>query len=133
MVPGWAAGGGHSLHVVCDLTLASREHARFKQTDADVASFDGGFGSAFTLVVDGMRAGRITLGVPGAINVLDALPAAAIGLELGIAFRKFGCEVEVVSDGREALEMLARRGYDAVLMCDDDTVLSTPGIDRLRL
>ena len=47
VVPGWAAGGGHSLHVVCDLTLASREHARFKQTDADVASFDGGFGSAY--------------------------------------------------------------------------------------
>jgi naphthoate synthase len=46
-VSGWAAGGGHSLHVVCDLTLASREHARFKQTDADVASFDGGFGSAY--------------------------------------------------------------------------------------
>jgi naphthoate synthase len=46
-VPGWAAGGGHSLHVVCDLTLASREHARFKQTDADVASFDGGYGSAY--------------------------------------------------------------------------------------
>jgi naphthoate synthase len=46
-VPGWAAGGGHSLHVVCDLSLASREHARFKQTDADVASFDGGFGSAY--------------------------------------------------------------------------------------
>ena len=47
VVPGWAAGGGHSLHVVCDLTLASAEHARFKQTDADVGSFDGGFGSAY--------------------------------------------------------------------------------------
>lgn len=47
VVPGWAAGGGHSLHVVSDLTLASTEHARFKQTDADVASFDGGFGSAY--------------------------------------------------------------------------------------
>ena len=47
VVPGWAAGGGHSLHVVADLTLASRQHARFKQTDADVASFDGGFGSAY--------------------------------------------------------------------------------------
>lgn len=47
VVPGWAAGGGHSLHVVADLTLASTEHARFKQTDADVASFDGGFGSAY--------------------------------------------------------------------------------------
>lgn len=47
VVPGWAAGGGHSLHVVCDLTIASREHGRFKQTDADVASFDAGFGSAY--------------------------------------------------------------------------------------
>jgi naphthoate synthase len=47
VIPGWAAGGGHSLYVVCDLALASREHARFKQTDADVASFDGGFGSAY--------------------------------------------------------------------------------------
>jgi naphthoate synthase len=47
VVPGWAAGGGHSLHVVSDLTIASREHARFKQTDADVGSFDGGFGSAY--------------------------------------------------------------------------------------
>lgn len=47
VVPGWPPHGGHSLHVVCDLTLASREHGRFKQTDADVASFDGGFGSAY--------------------------------------------------------------------------------------
>ena len=47
VVPGWTAGGGHSLHVVCDLTLASTEEARFKQTDADVGSFDGGFGSAY--------------------------------------------------------------------------------------
>jgi len=47
VVPGWAAGGGHSLHVVCDLTIASREHAHFKQTDADVGSFDAGYGSAY--------------------------------------------------------------------------------------
>jgi naphthoate synthase len=47
VVPGWAVGGGHSLHVVCDLTVASAEHARFKQTDADVGSFDGGYGSAY--------------------------------------------------------------------------------------
>ncbi|WP_397427899.1 1,4-dihydroxy-2-naphthoyl-CoA synthase [Pseudolysinimonas sp.] len=47
VVPGWSAGGGHSLHVVCDLTIASREHGRFKQTDADVGSFDGGYGSAY--------------------------------------------------------------------------------------
>ena len=47
VVPGWAVGGGHSLHVVCDLTIASKQHAKFKQTDADVASFDGGYGSAY--------------------------------------------------------------------------------------
>ena len=47
VVPGWAAGGGHSLHVVCDLSIASAEHARFKQTDADVGSFDAGYGSAY--------------------------------------------------------------------------------------
>ena len=47
LVPGWAAGGGHSLNVVCDLSIASIEHASFKQTDADVGSFDGGFGSAY--------------------------------------------------------------------------------------
>jgi naphthoate synthase len=46
LVPGWAAGGGHSLNVIADLSIASRQHARFKQTDADVASFDAGYGSA---------------------------------------------------------------------------------------
>jgi naphthoate synthase len=58
VVPGWAAGGGHSLHVVSDLTLASREHARFKQTDADVASFDGGFGSAYLARQVGQKRAR---------------------------------------------------------------------------
>ncbi|GAA1699988.1 1,4-dihydroxy-2-naphthoyl-CoA synthase [Microbacterium sediminicola] len=47
VVPGWAAGGGHSLHVVCDMSIASAEHGRFKQTDADVGSFDAGYGSAY--------------------------------------------------------------------------------------
>jgi len=58
VVPGWAAGGGHSLHVVSDLTLASAEHARFKQTDADVASFDGGFGSAYLARQVGQKIAR---------------------------------------------------------------------------
>src|SRR3990170_877782 len=47
VIPGWAAGGGHSLHVVCDLSIARAEHGRFKQTDADVGSFDAGYGSAY--------------------------------------------------------------------------------------
>lgn len=58
LVNGWAAGGGHSLHVVCDLTLASREHARFKQTDADVGSFDAGFGSAYLARQVGQKVAR---------------------------------------------------------------------------
>lgn len=55
VVPGWAVGGGHSLHVVCDLTLASKEHAIFKQTDADVTSFDGGYGSAYLAKMVGQK------------------------------------------------------------------------------
>lgn len=58
VVPGWAVGGGHSLHVVCDLTLASREHAIFKQTDADVTSFDGGYGSAYLAKMVGQKRAR---------------------------------------------------------------------------
>ena len=58
VVPGWAVGGGHSLHVVCDLTLASAEHAIFKQTDADVASFDGGYGSALLARQVGQKRAR---------------------------------------------------------------------------
>src|SRR5665811_1806204 len=58
VVPGWAVGGGHSLHVVCDLTIASKEHAIFKQTDADVASFDGGYGSALLARQIGQKKAR---------------------------------------------------------------------------
>ncbi|WP_337007197.1 MULTISPECIES: 1,4-dihydroxy-2-naphthoyl-CoA synthase [unclassified Microbacterium] len=58
VVPGWAAGGGHSLHVVCDLTIASAEEARFKQTDADVGSFDAGYGSAYMARQTGQKFAR---------------------------------------------------------------------------
>lgn len=58
VVPGWAVGGGHSLHVVCDMTLASEEHAIFKQTDPDVASFDGGYGSALLARQVGQKRAR---------------------------------------------------------------------------
>jgi naphthoate synthase len=58
VVPGWAVGGGHSLHVVCDLTLASAEHAVFKQTDADVASYDAGYGSAYLARQIGQKRAR---------------------------------------------------------------------------
>jgi naphthoate synthase len=58
VVPGWAVGGGHSLHVVCDMTIASKEHAIFKQTDADVASFDAGMGSAYLARQVGQKRAR---------------------------------------------------------------------------
>src|SRR6478609_1822301 len=77
VVPGWAAGGGHSLHVVCDLTLASAEYARFKQTDADVGSFDGGFGSAYLARQVGQKFAReiFFLG-----DVYDAADAYRMGM-----------------------------------------------------
>jgi len=58
VIPGWAAGGGHSLHIVCDLSIASREHGRFKQTDADVGSFDAGYGSAYMARQVGQKVAR---------------------------------------------------------------------------
>ncbi len=58
VVPGWAVGGGHSLHVVCDMTIASAEHAVFKQTDPDVASFDSGYGSALLARQIGQKRAR---------------------------------------------------------------------------
>ncbi len=58
VVPGWAVGGGHSLHVVCDMTIASKEHAIFKQTDPDVASFDSGYGSAYLARQCGQKRAR---------------------------------------------------------------------------
>ena len=58
VVPGWAVGGGHSLHVVCDLTLASADHATFLQTDPDVASFDAGYGSAYLARLVGQKRAR---------------------------------------------------------------------------
>jgi naphthoate synthase len=73
LVSGWAAGGGHSLHVVCDLTLASAEHARFKQTDADVGSFDAGFGSAYLARQVGQKFAREIFFLGEVYDAEDAL------------------------------------------------------------
>ncbi|MBB3049271.1 naphthoate synthase [Prauserella isguenensis] len=78
VVPGWAAGGGHSLHVVCDLTLASAEHGRFKQTDADVGSFDGGFGSAYLARQVGQKKAREIFFLGEAYSAEDAETMGAI-------------------------------------------------------
>ena len=95
VVNGWAAGGGHSLHAVCDLTLASREHARFKQTDADVGSFDAGYGSAYLAKQVGQKFAREifflgeaydaeTMHRMGAVNrVVDHADLEAVAIEWG--------------------------------------------------
>lgn len=77
VVPGWAVGGGHSLHVVCDLTIASREHARFRQTDPDVASFDAGYGSALLARQIGQKRAREVFFLG---KTYDAGEAAAMGM-----------------------------------------------------
>jgi naphthoate synthase len=77
VVPGWAVGGGHSLHVVCDLTLASAEHAKFLQTDPDVASFDSGFGSAYLARQIGQKKAREVFFLG---KTYDAAEAADMGM-----------------------------------------------------
>ncbi|MDR0482682.1 MAG: 1,4-dihydroxy-2-naphthoyl-CoA synthase [Cellulomonadaceae bacterium] len=93
VVDGWAAGGGHSLHVVADLTIGCRQHARFAQIDANVGSFDGGYGSALLARQVGQKRAReiFFLARPydaeqaeawGAINeVADHANAEALAIE----------------------------------------------------
>ncbi len=127
VVPGWAAGGGHSLHVVSDLTLASRQLARFKQTDADVASFDGGFGSAYLARQVGQKFAREifflgreydaeTMHVMGAVNeVVDhdrleevALEwAAAINAKSPTAQRMLKFAFNLIDDGLVGQQVFA--------------------------
>ncbi|MGG7464888.1 MULTISPECIES: 1,4-dihydroxy-2-naphthoyl-CoA synthase [unclassified Plantibacter] len=78
LVPGWSAGGGHSLGVVCDLSIASREHARFKQTDADVGSFDAGYGSAYFARQVGQKFAREVFFLAREYDAERALQAGAI-------------------------------------------------------
>ncbi len=80
VVSGWAAGGGHSLHVGCDLTIACREHARFKQTDADVGSFDGGYGSAYLAKMVGQKFAREIFFLGRAYSAEDMHRMGAVNL-----------------------------------------------------
>ena len=127
VVPGWAAGGGHSLHVVSDLTLASRQHARFKQTDADVASFDGGFGSAYLARQVGQKFAREifflgreydaeTMQMMGAVNEVvehDRLEevalewAAAINAKSPTAQRMLKFAFNLIDDGLVGQQVFA--------------------------
>jgi naphthoate synthase len=139
LVPGWAAGGGHSLHVVCDLTLASREHARFKQTDADVASFDGGFGSAYLARQVGQKFAREIfflgdeysaddahrMGMVNAVVDHDALER--VGLEWGrkvcakspTAQRMLKFSLNLIDDGLVGQQVFAGEATRLAYMTDE--------------
>ncbi len=121
LVPGWAAGGGHSLNVVCDLSIASAEHAKFKQTDADVASFDAGYGSAYLARQVGQKFAReiFFLGAEYSaqrayeMGVVNAVVPHAELENAGIAWGK-----EILSKSPQSIRML-KFAFNAV---DDGTV-----------
>jgi naphthoate synthase len=139
VVPGWAAGGGHSLHVVSDLTLASREHARFKQTDADVGSFDGGFGSAYLARQVGQKFAReiFFLGetytaeeahAMGAVNrVVDHADLERVALEWGrkingkspTAQRMLKYSFNLIDDGLVGQQLFAGETTRLAYMTDE--------------
>jgi naphthoate synthase len=139
VVNGWAAGGGHSLHVVCDLTLASQEHARFKQTDADVASFDGGFGSAYLArqvgqkfareifflgreysADDAYRMGAVNAVVPHADLERVALEwAAAINAKSPTAQRMLKFAFNLIDDGLVGQQVFAGEATRLAYMTDE--------------
>ncbi len=139
VVPGWAAGGGHSLHVVSDLTLASREHARFKQTDADVGSFDGGYGSAYLARQVGQKFAREifflaeeydaeTMHRMGAVNrVVDHTDLEATALEWGAkingksptAQRMLKYSFNLLDDGLVGQQLFAGEATRLAYMTDE--------------
>ena len=139
VVSGWAAGGGHSLHVVCDLTIASREHARFKQTDADVGSFDAGYGSAYLARMVGQKFAReiFFLGRPydaeamhrmGAVNlVADHAELEATALEVAAeingksptAQRMLKFAFNLVDDGLVGQQVFAGEATRLAYMTDE--------------
>ncbi len=108
VVPGWAAGGGHSLHVISDLTIASREHARFKQTDADVASFDSGYGSAYLARQIGQKRAR-------EIFFLGQEYSAEEAYGMGMV-NKVVPHQELENCALEWAELINRKGHTAIRM-----------------
>ncbi len=109
LVPGWAAGGGHSLHVVCDLSIASEEHAKFKQTDADVGSFDAGYGSAYFARQVGQKFAREVFFLAREYSAERALAAGAVNAVVPHAqLERVGYEwaTEILTKSPTAIRML---------------------------
>ncbi|WP_323794128.1 1,4-dihydroxy-2-naphthoyl-CoA synthase [Nocardioides sp.] len=139
VVPGWAAGGGHSLHVVCDLTLASAEEACFKQTDADVGSFDGGFGSAYLArqvgqkfareifflgdeysAEDGVRMGGVNRAIPHAELEATALEwGRKINAKSPTAQRMLKYSFNAIDDGLVGQQLFAGETTRLAYMTDE--------------
>lgn len=107
-IPGWAAGGGHSLHVVCDLSIASLEHARFKQTDVDVGSFDGGYGSAYFAKQVGQKFAREVFFLGQEYDARRALSMGAVNSVVP--------HEELEKTAVEWAEMIVRKSPTAVRM-----------------
>ncbi|MFL6173261.1 MAG: 1,4-dihydroxy-2-naphthoyl-CoA synthase [Marmoricola sp.] len=139
VVNGWAAGGGHSLHVVSDLTIASAEHGRFKQTDADVGSFDGGFGSAYLArqvgqkfareifflaseysAEDGVRMGTVNRAVPHAELEKTALEwGRLINGKSPTAQRMLKYSFNLIDDGLVGQQLFAGEATRLAYMTDE--------------
>jgi len=150
VVPGWAAGGGHSLHVVCDLTLASAEHARFRQTDADVASFDGGFGSAYLARQVGQKRAReifflaktydaeeaYRMGMVNAVVPHAALEAVALGWAATVnekspmSVRMLKYAFNLADDGLVGQQLFAGEATRLAYMTDEAAEGRSAFIDR---
>lgn len=121
LVNGWAAGGGHSLHVVCDMTLASKEHAKFKQTDADVASFDGGYGSAYLARMVGQKRAREIFFLGDEYSAQDAFDMGAVNAVVAHAeleTRGLEWAKKIMGKSPTAIRMLKY----AFNLCDDGLV-----------
>ena len=139
VVPGWAVGGGHSLHVTCDLTIASKEHAIFMQTDTDVASFDGGFGSAYLAKHIGQKFARevfflgnqysadeaLRMGMVNAVVPHDSLEAEAlrwgsmINQKSPMANRMAKFAMNLVDDGLIGQQVFAGEATRLAYMTDE--------------
>ena len=109
VIPGWAAGGGHSLHVVCDLSIASLEHGRFKQTDADVGSFDAGYGSAYFARQVGQKFAREVFFLAREYDAERALATGAINAAVPHALLEvtsYEWATEILGKSPTAIRML---------------------------
>jgi len=126
MVAGYAIGGGHVLHMVCDLTIAA-DNARFGQTGPRVGSFDGGFGASYMARIVGQKKAReiwflcrqydakqaLEMGLVNAVVPLDQLEAETVQwcremlANSPLALRLLKAALNADCDGQAGLQMLA--------------------------